>query len=64
MVARVASRRRTVATEVRAPAFARYELEADNRRGEINRTVEIACADADVADVVEVNHTAYLRPHT
>jgi hypothetical protein len=61
VVTRVAADCDLVAAEIRCLAFARDELQADNVGGEADGAIEVRRANADVADVLQVDHGQPLR---
>src|SRR6185437_7087465 len=56
VVARIAAHRYDVAAEIRGFAFAAVELQAENLGRVIDRAFEVARAEADVADILQIDH--------
>src|SRR5690348_3432090 len=61
VVARIAAHRYDVAAEIRGFAFAAGELQAENLGRVIDRAFEVARAEADVADILQIDHGEILH---
>ena len=62
VVARVAAHRHRIAAEISGFTFAADKLKAEDLGRVVDRAFEIARAEADVADILQIDHGENLRP--